>query len=128
MSDDGSLDPALIKQAGASVAAGTYISCPCDITATGAAAVFATAFKKLAGFGVGTYSTEAFDATNTIIDVMKSLGPSKIDRANIVAGLHKVVWKGISKTVKFQADGNVIGAAIYLYKVVNGKLVNMGLE
>jgi len=128
MSDDGSLDPALIKQAGASVANGTDISCPCDITDTGAAATFATAFKKLAGFPVGTYSTEAFDATNAIIDVMKSLGPSKLDRANIVAGLHKVVWKGISKTVKFQSDGNVVGGAIYLYKVVNGKLVNKGLE
>ena len=58
MSDDGSLDPHYVSEAGAKVANGTYISCACaDLTsAAAAAAPFAKAFQKLAKFPVGTYS------------------------------------------------------------------------
>ncbi len=93
MSDDGSLDPHYVSEAGAKVANGTYISCACaDLTSQAAAAPFAKAFQKLAKFPVGTYSAEAYDATNTIIYVMKSLG-TKVTRGGIVSGLHKVTYR-----------------------------------
>ncbi len=76
-SDDGSLDPKYIEQAGQNVAEGTYISCACaDISTNPAAADFLTKFKALANFDSGTYSPEAFDAANTIISVLKQLGAS----------------------------------------------------
>jgi branched-chain amino acid transport system substrate-binding protein len=128
MSDDGSLDPHYVSQAGATVANGTYISCACaDLTASAAAAPFAHQFKKLAGFPVGTYSAESYDAANVIISVMKKLGAAKISRANIVKALHGVTYKGITKVVKFQPDGDISGSSVYIYKVVKGKIVVQGL-
>jgi branched-chain amino acid transport system substrate-binding protein len=128
MSDDGSLDPHYVSEAGAKVANGTYISCPCSALAdTGAAGAFSKAFQALAKFPVGTYSAEAFDATNTIISVMKSLGAGKITRAAIVGGLHKVTYKGLTKTVHFAPNGNIAGTAVYIYRVVNGKIGELGL-
>src|SRR5579875_379484 len=121
MSDDGSLDPHYVSEAGAKNANGTYISCACaDLTKSVAAQPFARAFKQLAHFPVGTYSAEAYDATNAIIDVMKSLGaPSHITRAAIV--------KGLTKVVHFQPNGNISGTAVYIYQVVNGKIGVIGL-
>lgn len=127
MSDDGSLDPHYVSEAGAKIANGTYISCACaDLTKNAAATPFANGFKKLAHFAVGTYSAEAYDATNTIIDVMKQLG-SKVSRANIVNALHMVTYKGLTKTVHFQPDGDIAGTAVYVYKVVKGQIVVQGL-
>jgi branched-chain amino acid transport system substrate-binding protein len=126
MSDDGSLDPHYVSQAGAKVANGTYISCACYVTSKGAAAPFAKAFQKLAKFPVGTYSAEAYDAANAIIKVMKSLG-TNVSRAGIVSGLHKITYKGLTKVVHFQPNGNISGAAIDVYVVKNGKINVVGL-
>ena len=127
MSDDGSLDPHYVSESGKGVADGTYLSCACALSLSGkAASSFASSFKKLAHFPVGTYSGEAFDATNTIIDVMKSLGHN-ISRSAIVNSLHKVTYHGLTKTIHFLANGNVKGTAVYAYKVENGKIVQLGL-
>ena len=125
MSDDGSLDPHYISEAGAKVADGTYISCACTNLTPKNAGTFMTAFKKLAGFPVGTYSGEAYDATNAIIKVMVSLGVKHITRANIVKGLSTVTYKGFTKTVHFKSDGDIVGTAVYIYHVVNGKIVEI---
>jgi branched-chain amino acid transport system substrate-binding protein len=127
VSDDGSLDPHYVSEAGAKVANGTYISCACaDLTSQASGTSFAKAFQKLAKFAVGTYSAEAFDAANAIIDVMKSLG-TNVTRAGIVSGLHKVTYMGLTKTVHFQPDGNIAGTAVYIYNVKNGKIGVVGL-
>jgi branched-chain amino acid transport system substrate-binding protein len=122
-SDDGSLDPHYVSGAGVSVAAGTLISCPCqDLTSNSAASSFVSAFKALAGFAVGTYSGESYDATNTIIDVMKTIADSSagvagITRQAVVTGLHSVHFNGITKTISFQSNGDIAGTAEYVYKV-----------
>jgi branched-chain amino acid transport system substrate-binding protein len=127
MSDDGSLDPHYISEAGAKVANGSYISCACATLAKSPATTsFATGFQKLAKFPVGTYSAEAFDSTNAIIDVMKSLG-ANVTRKGIVSGLHKVNYKGLTKDIFFQADGNIAGTAVYIYHVKSGKISVVGL-
>jgi branched-chain amino acid transport system substrate-binding protein len=126
-SDDGSLDAHYVAQAGATVAEGTLASCACgDITKVSAGASFVTAFKSLAGFAVGTYSAEAYDATNTIISVMKGLG-SGVTRAAIVNALSSVNYKGITKTVQFQPNGNISGTAVYEYQVKSGAFAQLGL-
>ncbi len=127
MSDDGSLDPHYVSEATPKVADYTYISCPCDTVAVGKAGkAFAAAFQSLAGFAVGTYSAESYDATNTIISVMKSIG-SKVTRSAVVAGLHKVKYAGLTKLIKFQSDGNIVGAAVDMYRVRGGKITLLGL-
>jgi branched-chain amino acid transport system substrate-binding protein len=126
-SDDGSLDPNYIKDAGTSVANNTYISCACaDISKNAAAQDFLTKFKALAGFASGTYSPEAFDAANTIIAVLKQLGASAT-RQSVENALKTVDYKGITKEIKFQANGNISGTAVYIYQVQNGAIVSLGL-
>lgn len=127
MSDDGSLDPKYIEQAGQNVAEGTYISCACaDISTNSAAQDFLTKFKALAKFDSGTYSPEAFDAANTIISVLKQLGAGAT-REKVLAALPSVDYKGITKEVKFQSNGNISGTAVYIYQVKGGKITSLGL-
>lgn len=127
MSDDGSDDPHYVSEAGPSVANGTFLSCACiSLASKTADAQFAAAFKAMAGFPLGTYSAEAFDATNVIIDVMKSLG-THVTRAGIVKGLHKVTYQGLTKTIHFEPNGNISGTAVYVYQVKAGKITMLGL-
>jgi branched-chain amino acid transport system substrate-binding protein len=129
VSDDGSNDPHYVSQAGASVANGTLLSCACQETITGSAYTsFAKAFKPLAGFPPGTYSAEAYDATNSIIDVMKAKGAS-VTKADVISGLHAsgFNYQGISKVVKFAPNGNYGGSAVYMYKVASGNIKQLGL-
>lgn len=130
MSDDGSNDPKYVSQAGASVAEGALTSCACSVLASsGPAQTFATQFKALAGFDEGTYSAEAYDSANTIIAVMKKIADSggTISRGAIVNGLKTVDFKGLTKEVKFQSNGNIAGTAVYVSKVENGQLTQLGL-
>lgn len=132
-SDDGSDDPHYVSGAGVAVAAGTLISCACeDLSTVTAAASFDSAFQALAGFKVGTYSGEAYDATNAIIDVLKteaaSAGASHITRSDVVTGLKSVDYTGLTKTIQFQSNGDISDTAVYLYKVgSDGTITQVGL-
>jgi branched-chain amino acid transport system substrate-binding protein len=129
VSDDGSNDSHYVSQAGASVANGTLLSCACQETITSAGfKAFAPAFKSLAGFASGTYSAEAYDATNAIISVMKAKGAA-VTKADVISGLHdpSFSYDGISKTVKFASNGNYAGSAVYMYKVDKGEIKEIGL-
>jgi branched-chain amino acid transport system substrate-binding protein len=126
VSDDGSESDTFITQAGATVASSALASCACqDITQNSAATSFNSGYKKLAGFAPGIYSGEAYDATNAVISVMKSLG-SNVTRAKVVTGLHSVSYKGLTKTVAFQSDGNISGTSVYIYKVEGAHFVQLG--
>ncbi len=134
MSGDGSDSTALISGTNPpSASNGVYASCPCAVLGTTKADnAFANGFKKLAKFPVGIYSGEAFDATNAIIAELQilsktSAGTAAITRINVVNGLHKIVYHGLTKVVSFQANGDIAGADIYINQVVNGKLVQLGL-
>jgi branched-chain amino acid transport system substrate-binding protein len=110
-----------------------YVTCPCAVLGTSKADnAFASGFKALAKFPVGTYSGEAFDAANTIIAELQILaktskGVASITRINVVNGLHKIVYHGLTKTVSFEPDGNIAGDFIYVNEVENGQLVQLGL-
>jgi branched-chain amino acid transport system substrate-binding protein len=133
MSGDGSLSPALIQGTTPSSAAnGVMLTCAC---ASSTNKSFNAAYQKLAHFSAAnaTYAPESYDAANTIISVLKSLAKQKkgvknITRANVVKALHKVSYKGMTKTVKFQANGNIAGSAIFVNQVKNGAIVQLGLE
>lgn len=130
MSDDGSRDPNYVKQATPAVANGSLISCACaELGTTGAAATFSSEFQSLANFPVGTYSGEAYDAANAIITVMKQLSDSgtAISRDSIVSGLAKVDYKGLTKQIKFEPNGNIAGTAVYVNKVEAGKITQLGI-
>jgi branched-chain amino acid transport system substrate-binding protein len=73
-----------------------------------------------------TYSAEAYDAANTVISVMKSIG-ANVSRAAVVSGLRTVDYKGLTKTVQFQSNGDISGTAVYIYQVKSGKITVLGL-
>jgi branched-chain amino acid transport system substrate-binding protein len=126
MSGDGSDSSALITgTTPASAANNVLLSCAC---ATSTNKAFNKGFQNLANFSANgaTYAPEAYDATNAVIAAMKAV--KKITRAAVVAELHKISYKGITKTIKFQKDGNIAGSAIYVNQVKSGKVVQLGLE
>jgi branched-chain amino acid transport system substrate-binding protein len=130
MSGDGSLSPALIQgTTPASAANNVLLTCAC---ASSTNSKFNAAYQALSHFSAAnaTYAPESFDSANVIIAAMKYLAKhhKKITRSNIVGELHKISYKGMTKTVKFQSDGNIAGSAIFVNKVENGKIVQLGLE
>jgi branched-chain amino acid transport system substrate-binding protein len=130
MSDDGSDSSSLISgTTPASAANNVYVSCACSATVP---AAFASAYQALSHFSAAnaTYAAESYDATNTIIAALKTVKAGTIAsvRKELVSALHKITYKGITKTVAFQADGNISGSAIYVSQVQNGTLKQLGLE
>jgi len=135
MSGDGSDSISLITGTNPPTAAnGVYASCACAVIGkTAADNTFAAGFKKLAHFAPAIYSAEAFDAANTVIDELKILSSGKtgtmaITRKAVVAGLHKISYVGLTKTISFTSNGNIKGDAIYANQVQHGSLVQIGLE
>jgi len=126
MSGDGSLSPALIQgTTPASAANGVLLTCAC---ASSTNSKFNAAYKQLSHFSAAnaTYAPESYDAANAIINAIKSL--KHVTRAGIVTALHKLSYKGMTKLVKFQSDGNIAGSAIFVNQVKSGAIVQLGLE
>jgi len=126
MSGDGSLSPALIQgTTPASAANNVLLTCAC---ASSTNSKFNSAYKALSHFSAAnaTYAPESYDAANAIINAMKSL--KKVTRAGIVSALHKLSYKGMTKVVKFQSNGNIAGSAIFVNQVKSGSIVQLGLE
>jgi branched-chain amino acid transport system substrate-binding protein len=127
ISGDGSNDDQFIKDAGAANAEGAYLTCACgDANSDPKAATFVKDFTALNGQAPGTYSGEAYDATNALIQVLKGLG-AKPTASAVVAAYAKVDYKGLTKQIKFTSTGEVEGDAVYIYQVKNGKRVVLGL-
>lgn len=130
MSGDGSLSPALIQgTTPASAANGVLLTCAC---ASSTNKKFNQAYQALSHFSAAnaTYAPESFDAANAIIYTMKWLAShhKKINRANITSQLHKISYQGMTKTIKFQSDGNIAGSAIFVNKVTGNTITQLGLE
>jgi len=127
MSGDGSNDPQFIAQAGATNAEGAYLTCACgDANSDPTQAAFLKSFEASnPGAKPGTYSGEAYDAVNAIIEVLKQLG-SSADRASVLSAFAKVNFKGITKQISFQPNGEVVGTGVFIYQVKGGKITVLG--
>ena len=117
-----------IDAAGKDVAEGTFLTCACgDANSDPKAKNFVAAYAALNnGAKPGTYSGEAYDATNALVQVLKGLG-SNVDRATVLDAFKKVNFTGLTKQVVFQPNGEVQGDAVYVYQVVNGQRKVLGL-
>ena len=121
MSGDGSEDVKFVTDAGGAPAEGAYLSCACaDSTKLPAAQAFNAAYQAQIGSAPAIYSAESYDATNAVLQAIKSGATTS---AAINTYLASVDYTGITKTIKFQSDGNIFGGTIYVYKVENGALV-----
>ncbi|HVU73955.1 MAG TPA: branched-chain amino acid ABC transporter substrate-binding protein [Mycobacteriales bacterium] len=126
-SGDGSNDDQYISGAGKTVAEGTYLSCGCgDANSDPKAADFVKAVAAdNSGAKPGTYSGEAYDATNSIISVLKGLGASPT-RQQVVDAYKSVDYTGLTKEVKYDSTGEIEGNAIYIYQVKDGVRTVLG--
>ncbi|HEX4862844.1 MAG TPA: branched-chain amino acid ABC transporter substrate-binding protein [Acidimicrobiales bacterium] len=124
MSGDGSEDQKFVTDAGGAPAEGSYLSCACaDATKIPAAQAFSAAYQAQFGSAPEIYSGEAYDATNAVLQAIKS-GATTPTAINTY--LATIDYQGITKTVKFQPNGNVFGGTIYVYKVESGNVVQIG--
>lgn len=109
---------------------GWYITCGCqDATVAPQSAAFATAYQAMFHTPPSTYSPEAYDATNAMIQAIKSASASGTPtRAQVEAAVSALDYKGITTTIKFQSNGDLDSAVqiVNLYKVENGKIVQLG--
>jgi branched-chain amino acid transport system substrate-binding protein len=126
---NGSKDSTFTKNAGAA-GNGWYFTCGCqDATTAPSAAAFATAYKQRWGEEPSTYSPEAYDAANLIMDAMsKAEATGAITRTSILTALNNEDYKGITTTIKFQANGEVVPSnlVVNLFQQKNGKIVGLG--
>ena len=127
LSGDGSNDPKFIALAGPA-SEGWQFTCPCLSAAASTDPTtmqFVKDYTAFANQPPGTYSPEGYDVANTLITVMKTLGTT-VTRGAVVNGLRTVDYKGLTKQIKFQPNGEVTEKGIFVYSVQNGKITELG--
>ncbi|MCK9895393.1 branched-chain amino acid ABC transporter substrate-binding protein [Frankia sp. AgB32] len=127
ISGDGSNDDQLIALAGTGNAEGILLTCPCgDPNHDRSAAAFVAEFRAVnSGTRPGTYSAEAYDATNAVIAVLRRVGTGA-GRDSVAGAFGGVDLPGVTKRIIFARDGDVRGATVYLYEVRHGQRVVLG--
>jgi branched-chain amino acid transport system substrate-binding protein len=125
MSGDGTLDAQFINGGGAA-ANGALLSCTCS-SAVGstdpAVQKFASDYKAKFNVDPATYSAEGFDATNAILQAIDAGKTSPSDINDFVS---KIDFKGVSKQIKFDANGELANDLLFITEVKDGKLAFLG--
>jgi ABC-type branched-subunit amino acid transport system substrate-binding protein len=88
-----------------------------------AAARFVTSYRKR--FGVRTvepFAVEAYDALNFVAQGLRTLGTAAVERGALVHGLRASTYKGLAKTIRFEASTDQFDwdDGLFLYRVENG--------
>ena len=107
---------------------GWYFSCGClDATVAPQAKDFTAAYKKAYNTDPSTYSPEAYDATNAMIQAIKDAqAKGKVTRQTVEDAVQNLDYKGITTTIKFQSNGEVEQQVINLYQQKNGVIGLVG--
>ncbi|MDP9845029.1 branched-chain amino acid ABC transporter substrate-binding protein [Streptosporangium lutulentum] len=127
LSGDGSLDKGLIDGAGAENAEGALVGCPCyiatpDVTDAKVKA-FADTYKAAYSADPAIYAAEGYDAATVFVEAVKA-GNTTTDKIN--AFISTVDLAGVSKQIKFEANGEVAAKDIYIYQVKDGAIGLLG--
>jgi branched-chain amino acid transport system substrate-binding protein len=109
---------------------GWFITCGCqDATVAPQSKAFAAAYQAMFNTPPSTYSPEAYDATNAMIQAIKTAAASGTPtRASVEAAVNNLDYKGITTTIKFQADGDLQTnvQTVNLYEDEKGNIVELG--
>ncbi|MGW0774218.1 branched-chain amino acid ABC transporter substrate-binding protein [Streptomyces sp. NPDC002835] len=125
VSGDGTNDMKFVELAG-KASENWFLTCPCtDATVEASTKQFTADYKKKFKVDPGTYSAEAYDLTNYVIQELKKLG-DKADRASVYDALAKGSYKGLTKEFSFDDKGELKISSIYLYQVKSGKIAYQG--
>jgi branched-chain amino acid transport system substrate-binding protein len=109
---------------------GWFFSCGCldAVTAPGAKD-FTTAYKAKFNADPSTYSPEAYDATNAMIEAIKAAKSSgSVTREAVAKAIGSLDYKGITTTIKFQSNGELeeAGQVINLFTQKGGNISVVG--
>ncbi|MEO3935473.1 branched-chain amino acid ABC transporter substrate-binding protein [Dermatophilaceae bacterium Soc4.6] len=109
---------------------GWYFSCGCqDATVAPDSKAFTAAYQTKFNTPPSTYSPEAFDAANLLIDAIKAAkAAGTVDRASVNAQVTKADFTGITGTIKFGANGDLPAGVgtVNLFQQKDGKIVSLG--
>ncbi|MDT4923119.1 MAG: branched-chain amino acid transport system substrate-binding protein [Pseudonocardiales bacterium] len=126
---NGSKDSTFTKNAGGA-GNGWYFTCGCqDATKAPTAKAFATAYKQKFGEEPSTYSPEAYDAANLLMDaISKAEASGTVTRTSVLTALNAEDFTGITTQIKFQADGEVVPSnlIVNLFQQKNGAITGLG--
>ena len=126
ISGDGALDPGFVESGGAG-AEGAQLTCPCNLATEESPdplGAFAKKYKEVNGAAAGTYSTEGYDAANILIEGIREGNTTREKLLEYVEGID--AFKGISKEISFEENGNVKATDVFVFEVKSGKIVLLG--
>src|SRR3954470_14434395 len=107
---------------------GWYFTCGCqDATTAASAKQFTTDYQSKFNTPPSTYSPEAFDATNLVLDAI-SKGTAPATRQSVLEQLNKEDFQGITTTIKFASDGELASSSLIvnLYRQEGGTIKSLG--
>ncbi|MHA3703016.1 branched-chain amino acid ABC transporter substrate-binding protein [Jatrophihabitans sp. YIM 134969] len=109
---------------------GWFFSCGCaDATTAPEAKDFTSAYKAKWNTDPSTYSPEAYDATNAMIEAFKEAAKDGAPtRQSVFDAVNKLDYKGITTTVKFQENGELDASSqvINLFEQEDGVIKTLG--
>ena len=109
---------------------GWYFSCGCaDATVAPAAKDFAAAYQAKFNTPPSTYSPEAYDAANILINAIKAAAANGTVTPQAVNDeVNKTDYDGITGHIKFGSNGDLPAGegVVNLYQQKNGKIVSLG--
>ncbi|MDQ1375293.1 MAG: branched-chain amino acid transport system substrate-binding protein [Actinomycetota bacterium] len=127
ISGDGSLDPGFVVSSGAAGGEGALLTCPCRLATPdlpGLGGPFAKSYNTLIKKAPGTYSSEGYDSINILIKGIEAGNATRPKLLDYVENLSS--FNGVSKTISFEANGNVKAGDVFIYQVKSGKIVELG--
>jgi len=120
----------VFTQGAGSAGDGWYFTCGCsDATTAPAAKSFTSAYKAAFNQDPSTYSPEAFDATNAMIEAFTTAAKNGAPtRQSVEQAVNNLDYKGITTEVKFDKTGEVDQNAqvVNLFQQKNGAIVLLG--
>jgi branched-chain amino acid transport system substrate-binding protein len=109
---------------------GWYMTCGCqDATTAPSAQQFTKDYQAKFNTPPSTYSPEAFDATNMVIDaISKAAASGTATRESVLQAINGEDFKGITAELKFQSNGELVPSnlIVNLYQQKNGEIKSLG--
>jgi branched-chain amino acid transport system substrate-binding protein len=109
---------------------GWYLSCGCqDATVAPESKAFTAAYTAKFNTPPSTYSPEAFDATNIVIQAIKTAKEAgEVTRQSVNDAVNKMDYTGITGQIKFAENGDPPEGegVVNLFVVKGGKIVSLG--
>ena len=109
---------------------GWLLTCGCqDATVAPEAKDFAAAYEAKFKTAPSTYSPEAYDAANIVIQAIKTAKDAgEVTREAVNDAVDKIDYKGITAQIKFAENGDLPEGegTVNLFEVKDGKIVSLG--